>query len=67
MANAKQQYPSKIDFLSELINMDRNEINQFIKDKGKGPKLICPIVFTEIRSPDKNNNNGGKSNGTDSK
>lgn len=25
--------------------MDKDQINQFIKDKGKQPKLICPIVI----------------------
>lgn len=35
---------SKIDFLSELIRMDKDQINQMIKDKSKQPKLICPII-----------------------
>lgn len=35
---------SKVDFLSELIKMDKEQINQMIKEKSKQPKLICPII-----------------------
>lgn len=36
---------SKVDFLSELIKMDKEQINQMIKEKSKQPKLICPIII----------------------
>lgn len=34
----------KFDFLTELIKMDKDQINQMIKEKSKQPKLICPII-----------------------
>lgn len=35
----------KLDFLSELIRMDKDQINDMIKAKSKKPKLICPLII----------------------
>lgn len=43
----------KLDFLSELIRMDKDQINEMIKAKSKKPKLICPIV---VLGPGHSNN-----------
>ena len=36
----------KTEFLKELTRMDKNQISKLIKEKGKQPKLICPIIVT---------------------
>jgi len=36
---------NKEDFIRNLESMSKEDINQFIKDKGKQPKLISPITI----------------------
>lgn len=34
----------KQNFLTMISSMDKDQLNQFIKEKGKGPKRIKPII-----------------------
>lgn len=45
----RDPYLDKMDFLDQLISMDKDQINLFIKQNGKQPKLICPIVVTDVK------------------
>lgn len=36
---------SKEDFLYKLSQMDKDQINQYIREKGKPRKLINPVFF----------------------
>lgn len=50
--NIQHDSEAKRDFLHELSSMSRDEIDKFIQENGKGPKLIKPVIFYE--KPDKN-------------
>lgn len=39
---------TQTDFISVLTSMTPNEINQFISEKGKKPKLIKPFIIKGI-------------------
>lgn len=34
----------KQNFITMISSMDKDQINQFIKERGKGPKRIKPII-----------------------
>lgn len=34
----------KQNFLTTLAAMDKDQINQFIKEHGKGPKRVRPLI-----------------------
>lgn len=34
----------KQNFLTMLTSMDKDQINQYIKEHGKGPKRVKPII-----------------------
>ena len=38
---------NKEDFLNIINSLSIEEINKIIKEKGKQPKLITPVVFIE--------------------
>lgn len=53
----RDPYLDKADFLTKLISMDKEQINQFIKANGKPIKRIFPfIVMDKINITEDNNN-----------
>lgn len=42
--NAKNREDKKQDFLKMLVSVDRDQLSEFIKRKGKEPKMIKPFI-----------------------
>lgn len=40
----RDPYKDKADFLTELISMDKDQINQYIKENGKPVKRYNPFI-----------------------
>lgn len=45
MAKKKSFTIEKEDFIEFLVNATPEEVNQYILEKGKPPKLIEPMIF----------------------
>lgn len=50
-----------VSFYELLCLNDSKELTKFLMEKGKGPKVICPIMFVnEEEFKDKENKENGK-------
>lgn len=45
MAKKEKDKISKEDFINFLANRSPGDINKLIEEKGKPPKMICPMFF----------------------
>lgn len=45
----KKETTNKEDFIRELSSMTVQEINELIKSKGKGPKVVQGVIFHKIK------------------